>query len=928
MPLDPEQQARQTIDRMLTSAGWFIQNVRQFNPSAGVGVAVREYHTDNGPADYVLFVDRKPVGVIEAKKEGVILTPVEEQTSKYASGRLRWQQSGQPLPFLYESTGVETHFTDLRDGMGRPSGPRARDVFNFHQPETLREWLRQINTLRARLMGMPLLNEQGLRDCQIKAVRNLEKSFAQNRPRALIQMATGAGKTFTAITSVYRLLKHAGAKRILFLVDTKNLGEQAETEFQAYVPNDDLRGFRELYNVQRLQSSFVDPSAQVCISTIQRMYSILRGVEMDESAEETSFNEMNQTGPPKDVAYNTRIPVEMFDFIVIDECHRSIYNIWKQVLDYFDSFLIGLTATPDARTYGFFNKNVVSEYTYERAVADGVNVPYDVYTIETDITTQGSSLRAKEYIELRSRQTRRKRWEQLDESLDYTGRQLDRDVVNPDQIRTIIREFHRALQDEIFPRRQNEQGQYEVPKTLIFAKSDTHAEDIIRVVREEFGEGNAFCKKVTYGNKEEKASAVLQQFRTAYYPRVAVTVDMIATGTDVKSIECLLFMRDVKSRSYFEQMKGRGTRTMVSDDLRKVTPSAVGNKTHFVIVDAIGVCKSLKTDSRPLERKPGVALKDLMMSVVLGDRSEDTLLSLANRLTRLEKQLSPTERIRFQELTGGPTINSVVTKLLEVDNPDCQEQKVQETNPGSEDGYPPILLDEARDQLADEATRVFDSAELREYVETVRQQHDQFIDHVNLDAVRFAGWDQQAKDNAEETVQSFRAYLDEKRDEILALQLFYDQPYRRRELTYRMVKDLTERIKADRPTLATNRVWAAYSALDNINPQQPKSELIALVSLVRRALEIDLLLTPYDQTVGRNFRDWTLRKQAGSLKYSEEQIIWLRMIRDFIASSIHIDRDAFEYSPFVERGGLGKVYQLFGNDTLTIIGELNEALAA
>lgn len=599
MSLDPEQQARQNIDRMLTNAGWTIQNVKQFNPSAGIGVAVREYHTDNGPADYVLFVERKPVGVIEAKKEGVILTPVEEQTGKYATSKLRWQQHGQPLPFLYESTGVETHFTDTRD-----PAPRARDLFYFHRPEQLRDWLRETDTLRTRLTTLPGLDEQGLRECQVRAVRNLERSFEQNRPRALIQMATGAGKTFTAITASYRLLKHAKAKRILFLVDTKNLGIQAEQEFQAFVPNDDSRGFCELYPVQRLKSSFIDPVAKVCISTIQRMYSALRGVELDESAEETSFNELTETGPPKEVAYNPRIPVETFDVIIIDECHRSIYNLWKQVLDYFDAFLIGLTATPDARTYGFFNKNVVSEYTYEKAVADGVNVPYDVYTIETEITAGGAAIQAKEYIERRSRQTRAKRWEQLDEPLSYGGRQLDRDVVNPDQIRTVVREFHRALREAIFPSRQNDKGEYEVPKTLIFAKTDSHAEDIIRVVREEFGEGNAFCKKVTYGNTEEKATTVLQQFRTAYYPRIAVTVDMIATGTDVKSIECLLFMRDVKSRSYFEQMKGRGTRTLGSDDLRKVTPSAVGNKTHFVIVDAVGVTKSLKTDSRPLERKP------------------------------------------------------------------------------------------------------------------------------------------------------------------------------------------------------------------------------------------------------------------------------------------------------------------------------------
>ena len=485
--ITPENQARQIIDRKLTDSGWVIQDIKKLNFSAGLGVAIREYPTDSGPADYILFVDRKPVGVIEAKPEGAILTPVEEQSGRYATSKLKWvsapgQADKQSLRFTYESTGTETQFTDNADPF-----PRSREVFSFHRPETMRDWLKPVDgrplpSLRSRLQGFPALDERGMRDCQITAIRNLEQSFGKNRPRALVQMATGAGKTFTAITAAYRLLKYGRAKRILFLVDTKNLGEQAEQEFQAFSPNDDPRKFNELYTVQRLKSSFIDPSAQVCISTIQRMYSILRGEELDESAEEDSLNEIKQTGRTKEVTYTNRVPVETFDFIVIDECHRSIYNDWKQVLDYFDAFLIGLTATPDNRTFGFFNRNVVSEYTYERAVADGVNVPFDVFTIETEITKNGAVVKAGEWVDKRDRQTRRKRWEQLDDEAIYTGSALDRDVVNPDQIRTVIQAFHDNLPG-IFPHRT------EVPKTLIFAKSDFHADDIIRTVREVFGEG-------------------------------------------------------------------------------------------------------------------------------------------------------------------------------------------------------------------------------------------------------------------------------------------------------------------------------------------------------------------------------------------------------------------------------------------------------
>lgn len=925
MPLTPEQRAREQIDRLLTDCGWIIQDKTTVNLNAGTGIAIREYPTDTGPADYILFVNREPVGVIEAKPEskGETLRTVEEQSLRYATGRLKWKQDGKTLPFLYESTGTVTHFTDLRD-----PAPRSREVFSFHRPETMLEWLRQPDTLRTRLTKFPELNPDGLRDCQIRAIRNLEASFADYRPKALVQMATGSGKTFTAITSVYRLLKFARARRILFLVDTRNLGEQAEQEFQAYKPNDDLRKFTELYNVQRLHSSFIDSGSHVCISTIQRMYSILRGEEMDESVEETSLNEIRQPDRPKEVVYNPKIPIETFDFIVVDECHRSIYNLWKQVLDYFDAFYIGLTATPDARTFAFFNRNVVSEYTHEQAVTDNVNVGFDVYTIDTEVTRKGGLI-AKQWIETRERKTRRQLWEEMDEDFDYKPTQLDRDVVNKDQIRTVIRTFRDKIQTEIFP------GREEVPKTLIFAKSDSHADDIIEIVREEFGEGNAFCKKVTYSVKDEKPSEVLQRFRTEYNPRIAVTVDMIATGTDVKPLECLIFMRDVKSRSYFEQMKGRGTRTQSMDDLRRVTRSAKSNKTHFVIIDAVGVCRSMKSDSRPLERKPTISLRDLMMGVVMGSTDEDTITSLANRLTRLDKQITPAERQQLAGVCGGTPLNEIVTGLLAAYDPDQISERamlIQTDVTVATDYREPMSDDAARQtatrQLLHEATQVFQNPDFRERVENIRKIHNQIIDNVNLDTVLAAEWDKDAKGKAGELIREFKEFLEANRDTITALQIFYDQPYRRRELTFAMVKELVEVLKMRKPHLAPARLWQAYEQLDKTKSNQPKTELIALVSLMRHAIGIDGKLTPFDECVDRNFQKWVFKKQEGKLKFTEEQMAWLRMIKDYVAASVHIDKSDFDLSPFVDRGGLAKAWQLFGDDIDSLIAELNDALAA
>ena len=591
---NPEQIARDRIDQMLVDADWLVQSKSKVDLSANKGVAVREYQTDVGPADYVLFVDRKPVGIIEAKREeeGHRLTIVEDQSKGYANAKLKYLNND-PLPFVYESTGTVTRFTNYRDPK-----PRGRNVFSFHKPDTIAQSLTKDKSLRSRLQDIPALDPIGLRPAQIVAIENLEISFKNNRPKALIQMATGAGKTFTAATFIYRLLKHADAKRILFLVDTKNLGEQAEQEFLTFQPTDDNRKFTELYNVQRLSSSYIANDSQVCISTIQRLYSILKGEELEESAEQDNPEDntwLKQQANKKKavlVEYTNRVPIEQFDFIVIDECHRSIYNLWKQVLDYFDAFLIGLTATPDKRTFGFFNENVVSQYTYEESVIDGVNVPYDVYSIETDISQKGEVIKAGWFVDRRDKLTRKKRWQQEDEDTQYSRNDLDRKVVNPSQIRNIIREYKRALKTEIFPNRVDENGDYEVPKTLVFAKTDSHADDIIAIIREEFDEGNDFCKKVTY-KIEEDPKSVLNRFRNSYYPRIAVTVDMIATGTDVKPLEVLLFMRDVKSINYFEQMKGRGTRTIDKDKLMQVTRTA-NSKTHFVIVDAIGATKSKK----------------------------------------------------------------------------------------------------------------------------------------------------------------------------------------------------------------------------------------------------------------------------------------------------------------------------------------------
>ena len=560
---------------------------------------------------------------------------------------------------------------------------------------------------------------------------------------------------------------------------------------------------------------------------------------------------------------------------------------------------------------------MVSEYRHDEAVADGVNVGNEIYIIDTEITRKGAELKAEQQVERRERLTRKRRWEMQDQDEVYAASQLDRAVVNPDQIRTVIRAFREKLPD-IFPARQ------EVPKTLIFAKTDSHADDIIQIVREEFAEGNDFCKKITYQATDPKS--VLAQFRNGYSPRIAVTVDMIATGTDVKPLECLLFMRDVKSKNYFEQMKGRGTRTLDADNLKKVTPSAKTAKTHYVIVDAVGVTKSCKTDTQPLITKPTVPLKDLATGVMMGVRDEDTVTSLAGRLARLERQLDETEQERVKQASGGVPLQTIVHQLMDAIDPDRIEQEAASVANGAEPTQ--THRDQARDKLVGQAANVF-TGPLIQLLDGIRREKEQTIDHENLDRLVAAEWSGDARQNAEDLTKDFAAYLEEHRDRIDALAIFYSQPARRSRITYQMIKAVFDALKTDRPRLAPLRVWRAYALLDEHKGSDPVNELTALVALIRRVCGIDTKLAPYADSVRRNFQSWILKRHSGAgEKFTGEQLEWLQMIRDHIAASVHMDREDLETAPFDAKGGMGRMYQLFGEKMNAVIDELNEALAA
>jgi type I restriction enzyme, R subunit len=883
------------------------------NLGAAFGIAVREFPTGSGPVDYALFVGRDLCGVIEAKPAGTTLSGFAEQAARYIADVPEHliRRTGQ-VRFEYVTSDSETLFRDHAD-----PAPRSRRVFTFHRPETLQRWLADEATIRRRLQAMPPLITDGLRECQIDAVRALETSLAADRPRALIQMATGAGKTFTACTFSHRLLEHGKFRRILFLADRANLVRQARDEFSAYRPPGTGRSFTELYNVQRLGAAGVDKSASVVISTIQRVYSVLTGRELSEEDEERSGFEGHDGDAQRIVRYNPAVPIETFDLVITDECHRSIYGTWRQVLDYFDAYIVGLTATPSLHTLGFFGKNLVAQYPYERSVADGVNVGYEVYRIRTEIGEHGGKVSKGYALPVRDRRTRAQRYEELAEDFAYTVQDLDRSVTVPNQIRTVLEAYRDSLFTELFP------GRTEVPKTLIFAKDDHHAEEIVGMVREVFGKGNDFAKKITYRVENADPEQLIRQFRNDYNPRIAVTVDMIATGTDVKPLEVLIFLRDVKSELYFEQMKGRGARTVNPTMLRQVTPDAE-EKTRFVLVDAVGVTETLKQVSQPLERQRVIGFDKLLDDIAAGRRDDDTLSTLAGRLAALDRKIDAPARARIAQKTGGLDPKALANRLLDAVDPDVIEREaIALHGPAPEDKQ----REAVRNALKNAACEVFDDPELRQLLKDVKRLTEIRIDTVSTDAVVSSGYDEKL---AQSAVEKFKAFLDDNKDRLVALQILYGRPHAAQKLDRAAIEDLRDALRRPPWLLEPVDIWRAYARLDDKRVKgNPTRALSDIVMLVRYAVGAATMLEPLTSTIAGRFNLWLGREEKAGRVYSEAQKAWLTAIRDYIAVNVDIaPQDLMDAPDFATQGGLAKAHALFGDRLKPLLDELPQVLVA
>jgi type I restriction enzyme R subunit len=548
-----------------------------------------------------------------------------------------------------------------------------------------------------------------------------------------------------------------------------------------------------------------------------------------------------------------------------------------------------------------------------------------VYRIKTRITEHGAHLEGEpgRFIPHRDRRTRSKRYAELDDDLTYTANQLDRDVVAEDQIRLVVRTFRDRLPIDIFP------GRTEVPKTLVFAKDDSHAEDITRIVREEFGKGNEFCQKITYKTTGKKPEELLSDFRNSYNPRIAVSVDMIATGTDVKPLECLLFLRNVKSAAYFEQMKGRGCRVASLDEMKMVGGEEATAKTHFVIVDAIGVSEQDKSASKPLDRQPSVPLDRIMGLVAAGVASPDLVSTLAARLARLGRQLDHHQHQKIADQAGGTNLPALTAGLLGSLDPDAQAQRAREVFRLPEDQEPTVeQVEQVQATMMAEALKPLHNPKLRDLIVTMKKSLEQVIDEVTQDELIQAGYDARSLEKAQALVTDFRQFIEANRGELEAIEVLNSRPYRA-GLRFRQVKELAEAVRRPPLSASPERVWQAF---ESVEPHAVKGKggkhLTDLIALVRHAIDPATPIVPFATTVQERYGQWLVDQQARGVTFTTDQKQWLDAIRDHIARSLRIDEDDFEYAPFSQLGGLGRVHDLFGDRLDTILAELNGALAA
>ena len=832
----PEEKARVKIDEKLNKSGWYVVDRDEYAPHTTS--AIREALTQgNKESDYLFFVENKAIAVLEAKKaDNPLGTDVESQAENYAKTPLAWYGLWKDdiIPLVYISNGEKILFKNLLSGENK-----YIEIDTIHTPK---EMLRLIKC-SSDYGALPKLEKRTLRDCQYNAELKFEESIKNGQKRNLAVLATGSGKTFLACLSSYRLLNYTSTRKILFLVDRNNLARQTESEFSQFDMTENRREMNALYDIKRLKREG-DLKGDIVISTIQKLFSIMTGQAVSDESEDAEDERLAQSEESDDgnviqIGDSIKISPDYFQFIIIDECHRSIYGKWKAVLDYFKgAIILGLTATPTPEAYAFFNNNIVENYTYENSVIDGVNVPSRIYRIITEVTEHGGSLDKDTTVTETARRTNNSTTYTVDQDKQYEKELLDRSIINRRQICKVLEIFKRSIYEDLYPNREKK-WEY-IPKTLIFAKNDIHATEIVEAVKEvfksEFADGQVpehFVQKITYS--ADDSNALIRDLRNEKDFRIAVTVTLVATGTDVKPLEIVLFMKDVNSDVLYTQMKGRGCRVIADDKLREVTPNA-DTKECYYIVDAVGVTEHEKDIPGP-GPGPGPVVKRLTLEQLLehlshNELSDENLLLLRDYCAMINRRY---EDNRFYGHHLEYFINAFGY------SPKDLAASIQ--NAFEEGNLPPYTSpsDDNSTRMA-LISKLIGNIPARKKLLELRQGY-YLITEEDPDELISAGF---SKETAKTYTDSFEKYINDNKDSIEALRIIYNSEDIM--ITHSMLVDLRDRLLSESSHYSAPQLWKYYKTLDpgsvdDLDARANVKALTNLIQLVRYAYKKNAKLT-------------------------------------------------------------------------------------
>lgn len=876
----PEELAREKIDEMLRRAGWQITNRDDFCERYNACAVEEGLMKGNREADYVLHLDGKAIGILEAKRsENKLGQEVADQALGYSANTLDWCAKWQdPLPLVYLCNGDTLLFCN-RNSATEGHDAQFVELKRMHSPKEAAE-LGNVHSEFAKMPSVPEVGPRGLRQCQHDAIENLELSFKHGKKKALIILATGAGKTFTACTAAYRLLNYTPARKVLFLVDRNNLGKQAEGEFGTYKLTETQKPFTDEYCVQRLFNIKDIASSNVVISTIQRLFATLTGQDLIESEDDES--ELD-AGPDDttvvDLSGKLQLPKNCFDLIIVDECHRSIYGKWRKVLEYFNTArIVGLTATPTPEAYAFFNNNRVVHYSFEDSVRDNVNVAPRIYRIRTDVSENGGKIQLGEKVEKLINLTGEIRNITQEEEQDYTNTQLDRSVVNPAQIRLVVDEYKKSIYSTLFPER--EKNWLLIPKTLFFAKTDSHADYIISAIKESFSEElkkyglelpKEFVQKITC--KAGNSNQLIQDFRNEKKFRIAVTVTLVATGTDVKPLEVLVFMRDINSSVLYEQMKGRGCRTLDDEKLRLVTPNA-NSKDCFYIIDAVGVTEKDLNIPRIGDYKTEkvLGLREVMERLAHGEIPNEHLNLFAGYLSKIQNKACPEDLLELNSLLAPSVLADFIQGIFDAITG-------RNSNP-----LPPFEnVNEANVERKELISAVIDNPKARRKILEINKGFVKILNE-GKDSLIYAGFSiEEAKTNT----QLFEEYIQEHKEEVEALRIIYNNEDV--AITSEMLNDLKRKLLLANSQFSPKYLWDCYETLfkkeGRVKPLETKEEvesLTAIIQLVKFALHRIDKLVSLQSSLAKLFNLYCGKVWQ---PLSENQIEVLRQVADFVAQN-------------------------------------------